>query len=44
MMVSSAQLNRFERLLFRAAAVLTGLLILARILAIVLLTIAYHTH
>ena len=40
MMISSAQLNRFERFLFRAAVLLGGLLILARIVAMVFLTVA----
>ena len=44
MMFPGAQLNCFERLLFRVAVVLAGLLILARIVAMVLLTFAHHTR
>lgn len=44
MTVYAAQLNRFERLLFRAVVVLAGLLILVRIVAMVLLTFAHHTR
>jgi hypothetical protein len=44
MTVSDSPLNRFERYLFRVAVVLAGLLILARIAAMVLLTFADHTR
>ena len=44
MAVSGAQLNRFEQFLFRAAVVLAGLLIVARIVAMVLLAFAHHTR
>jgi len=44
MAVSGAQLNRFEQFLFRAAIVLAGLLIVARIVAMVLLAFAHHTR
>ncbi|HTY85578.1 MAG TPA: hypothetical protein VMB19_15265 [Silvibacterium sp.] len=39
MAVSGSQLNRFERLLFKAALILAGLLILARLGAMLLLTV-----
>ena len=44
MMASGAQLSRFERLLLRGAVVLAGLLIIARVVSMVLLTIAHHTR
>ena len=44
MMFSDSQLNRFERLLFRAAVVLAGLFILARIVAMVCFAFAYHSR
>jgi hypothetical protein len=42
MAVSGSQLNRFERFLFRAAIILAGLLILARIGAMLLLSVLRH--
>lgn len=44
MAVSRWQLSRFERILFRAALVLAGLLVAARIGAIVILTFLHHGH
>ncbi len=44
MAVSSWQLNRFERLLFWAALVLGGTLIMVRLGAMLLLTILHHTR
>jgi hypothetical protein len=44
MPASDCQLNRLERLLFRAALALAGLLIVARIGAILLLTILHHSR
>jgi hypothetical protein len=44
MAVSGWQLNRFERFLFWAAIVLAGVLILARIGAMLLLTILHHAR
>jgi hypothetical protein len=44
MAVSHWQLNRFERVLFWAALILGGVLIGARIGAILLLTILHHTR
>lgn len=42
MTVSGWQLNSFERFLFWAALVLAGVLIVVRIGAMLLLTIAHH--
>jgi hypothetical protein len=44
MTVSGWQLNRFERFLFWAAIVLGGILIVARLGAMLLLTILHHTR
>jgi hypothetical protein len=44
MAVSSWQLNRFERMLFRAAVALAALLIAARIGAMLLVTILHHSR
>ena len=44
MTVSSWQLNRFERFLFRAALVLAGLVIIVRIGAMLLLTVLHHAR
>jgi hypothetical protein len=44
MAASGSQLNRFERFLFKAAIILGGLLILARIGAMLLLTILRHVR
>ena len=42
MTVSSWQLNRFERFLFRAALVLAGVVVIVRIAAMLLLTVLHH--
>lgn len=44
MAISGWRLNRFERILFRAAVLLAGLLILVRIGAIAVLTWFHHTR
>jgi hypothetical protein len=44
MTVSGWQLNRFERFLFRAALILAGLLIIARVGAMLLLTFLHHAR
>ncbi|MFZ0734869.1 MAG: hypothetical protein WAM79_21315 [Candidatus Sulfotelmatobacter sp.] len=44
MAVSGSQLNRFERFLFWGALALAGLLIVARIGAMLLLTILRHAR
>jgi len=38
------QLNRFERILFWAAIILAGVLVVVRIGAIILLTFLHHSH
>lgn len=42
MAVSGGPLNRFERVLFKAALVLAGLLVLARVGAVVVLSFLRH--
>lgn len=44
MAASGSQLNRFERFLFWGALTLAGVLILARIGAMLLLTVLHHTR
>ena len=44
MTVSSWQLNRFERFLFRAALVLAGVVVIVRIAAMLLLTVLHHAR
>jgi hypothetical protein len=44
MAVSGWQLNRFERILFKTALVLGGLLVVARIASVVILTFLHHSH
>ena len=44
MTVSSWQLNRFERFLFRAARVLAGVVVIVRIAAMLLLTVLHHAR
>ena len=44
MAVSGFQVNRFERFLFRAALVLGGVLIFARIGAMLLVAILHHAR
>jgi hypothetical protein len=44
MAVSAWPLNRFERFLFRAAVALAALLIAARIVTMLLVTILHHSR
>jgi biotin transporter BioY len=44
MAVGGWQLNRFERILFRAAVVLAGLLIFARLGAMAVLAFLHHSR
>jgi len=44
MAVSGWQLNRFEKILLRAALVLAGLLVAIRIGAVVILSLLHHSH
>ena len=42
MAVPGFELNRFERLLFRAALVLGGLLVIIRVGAVIVLALVHH--
>ena len=42
MAIPGFELNRFERLLFRAALVLGGLLVIVRVGALVILALLHH--
>jgi len=44
MAASGLSLNRFERILLRAALILAGLLIFVRIGAMVVLAFIHHSH